>query len=167
MENNGQKWYVYAHTNPINGETFYIGKGTGKRGLTIESRNSQWKRYVQRLELTGVTYSVHILHICSTNEEALDLERIEIHSRLGAFQPLLNKIIPQKKEYPPVFTDTSELIHFVRLKRRSLKLTQKQTSERAGVGLRFIRELEAGKQTLRMDKVNEVLRLFGSKLVPK
>jgi hypothetical protein len=34
-------------------------------------------------------------------------------------------------------------------------------AEKAGVGLRFLRELEQGKQTLRMDKVNQVLKLFG------
>ena len=39
-------------------------------------------------------------------------------------------------------------------------------AERAGVGLRFVRELEQGKQTLRMDKVNDVLALFGDCLGP-
>ncbi|NIA03641.1 MAG: transcriptional regulator, partial [Nitrospirae bacterium] len=38
--------------------------------------------------------------------------------------------------------------------------------DRAGVGLRFIRDLEQGKQTLRMDKVNQVLALFGHCLKP-
>ncbi len=36
----------------------------------------------------------------------------------------------------------------------------------SGVGLRFIRELEQGKETLRMDKVNQVLSLFGAELGP-
>ena len=39
-------------------------------------------------------------------------------------------------------------------------------ADRAGVGLRFIRDLEQGKQSLRMDKVNEVLALFGCRLAP-
>ena len=42
-----------------------------------------------------------------------------------------------------------------------MKLTQPELAEKAGVGLRFIRELEQGKQTLRLDKVNQVLKLFG------
>lgn len=42
-----------------------------------------------------------------------------------------------------------------------VKLTQPELAEKAGVGLRFIRELEQGKETLRLDKVNQVLRLFG------
>ncbi len=55
---------------------------------------------------------------------------------------------------------------FVRLKRKSLKMTQKEMSEKSGVGIRFIRELERGKQTLKMDKVNQVLDLFGYELGP-
>ena len=50
---------------------------------------------------------------------------------------------------------------FVRQKRKAVKLTQPELAETAGVGLRFLRELEQGKQTLRMDKVNQVLKLFG------
>ena len=43
-------------------------------------------------------------------------------------------------------------------------MTQQNLADRAGVGLRFIRELEAGKPTLRMDKVNIVLDMFGQRL---
>lgn len=53
------------------------------------------------------------------------------------------------------------LIKFVKEKRNAAKLTQPELAEKAGVGLRFIRELEQGKQTLRLDKVNQVLHLFG------
>ena len=45
-------------------------------------------------------------------------------------------------------------------------LTQVELARRAGVGLRFVRELEQGKETLRMDKVNQVLALFGHHLAP-
>lgn len=56
---------------------------------------------------------------------------------------------------------------FVKYQRNRQKLTQEQLAERAGVGLRFIRELEQGKETLRMDKVNQVLQLFGHALFAK
>jgi y4mF family transcriptional regulator len=56
---------------------------------------------------------------------------------------------------------TMNLATFVKAKRKSVQLTQPELSEKAGVGLRFIRELEQGKQSLRMDKVNQVLQLFG------
>lgn len=50
---------------------------------------------------------------------------------------------------------------FVKERRRAVKLTQPELAQKAGVGLRFVRELEQGKQTLRLDKVNQVLWLFG------
>jgi y4mF family transcriptional regulator len=53
------------------------------------------------------------------------------------------------------------LANFVKEKRKAVSLTQPELAEKAGVGLRFVRELEQGKQTLRLDKVNQVLRLFG------
>ncbi len=55
---------------------------------------------------------------------------------------------------------------FVKEKRKKLGLTQTELAERAGVGIRFIRELEQGKKTLQMDKVNQVLNLFGQQLGP-
>ena len=60
----------------------------------------------------------------------------------------------------------NELIQFIRQRRNRLKLTQRDLAERAGVGLRFIRDLEQGKQSIRMDKVNQVLALFGHKAGP-
>ena len=58
----------------------------------------------------------------------------------------------------------SSISDFIKEKRKQLKLTQPDLAEKAGVGLRFLRELEQGKQTVRLDKVNQVLALFGSKL---
>ncbi|MEZ4827939.1 MAG: helix-turn-helix transcriptional regulator [Bacteroidia bacterium] len=59
-----------------------------------------------------------------------------------------------------------DLASFVKEKRKLVKLTQPELAEKAGVGLRFIRELEQGKQTLRLDKVNQVLQLFGYEAGP-
>jgi y4mF family transcriptional regulator len=58
---------------------------------------------------------------------------------------------------------------FVKAKRKLVKLTQPELAEKDGVGLRFMRELEQGKQSLRLDKVNQVLQLFGHEAgaVPK
>ncbi len=58
------------------------------------------------------------------------------------------------------------LSDFVRQKRKLSGLTQEELSYKAGVGLRFIRELERGKPTLQLDKVNQILRLFGYELGP-
>lgn len=56
---------------------------------------------------------------------------------------------------------------YLKNKRKQFNLTQQQLAEKAGVGLRFIRDLEQGKITLRMDKVNQVLKLFGQELEPQ
>jgi y4mF family transcriptional regulator len=60
----------------------------------------------------------------------------------------------------------AELQRLIKEKRKQLNLTQPELAEKAGVGLRFVRELEQGKTTLRMDKVNQVLKLFGNELGP-
>jgi y4mF family transcriptional regulator len=53
---------------------------------------------------------------------------------------------------------------FLKSKRKAFNLTQEELAKKAGVGLRVVREMEQGKATLRMDKVNQVLALFGSEL---
>lgn len=53
---------------------------------------------------------------------------------------------------------------FVKQKRKELKLTQENLALSAGVGLRFVRDLEQGKKTLRVDKINDVLALFGKEV---
>jgi y4mF family transcriptional regulator len=53
---------------------------------------------------------------------------------------------------------------FIKQKRKTLKITQEELAFKAGVGLRFVRELEQGKTTLKLDKINQVLDLFGSEL---
>lgn len=59
-----------------------------------------------------------------------------------------------------------ELAIFLKERRKKTGLTQPQLAQKAGVGLRFIRDMEQGKETLRMDKVNQVLKLFGQELGP-
>ena len=61
---------------------------------------------------------------------------------------------------------SKKLVQFLKERRKMLGLTQEELAEKAGVGLRFIRDMEQGKETLRMDKVNQVLALFGHELVP-
>ena len=56
------------------------------------------------------------------------------------------------------------LSDYLKKKRKSFNFTQEELAIKAGVGLRFVREMEQGKTTLRMDKVNQVLALFGAEL---
>ena len=53
---------------------------------------------------------------------------------------------------------------FIKQNRKALGLTQEEFAMRAGLGLRFVRELEQGKKTLRLEKVNQALEVFGAQV---
>ncbi len=57
-----------------------------------------------------------------------------------------------------------KLSEYVKEQRKLHNLTQVELSDKSGVGLRFVRDLEQGKQTLRLDKVNALLAMFGSEI---
>jgi y4mF family transcriptional regulator len=57
-----------------------------------------------------------------------------------------------------------KLASFLKQQRKENKLTQEELARKAGVGLRLIREIEQGKTTMRMDKVKQILSLFGAEL---
>ncbi|HET6244233.1 MAG: helix-turn-helix transcriptional regulator [Bacteroidetes bacterium] len=58
------------------------------------------------------------------------------------------------------------LAEFVKNKRKEAKLTQEQFAERAGVALTIVRKIEQGKENVKLEKVNQVLKMFGHLLVP-
>ena len=60
--------------------------------------------------------------------------------------------------------EQTTLSKYVKAMRKKYNLTQVELSEKSGVGLRLVRELEQGKQTLRLDKVNQILNLFGGEV---
>lgn len=55
---------------------------------------------------------------------------------------------------------------YVKTERKKAGLSQEDFAMRSGLGLRFVRELEQGKETVRMDKVNQALAMFGMEAVP-
>ena len=60
----------------------------------------------------------------------------------------------------------NQIAEFIKKNRKAAGLTKEQFAMRAGLGLRFVRELEQGKETVRMDKVNIALGMFGMEAVP-
>ncbi len=60
----------------------------------------------------------------------------------------------------------NKIAEFIKTTRRAGGLTQQEFAMRSGLGLRFVRELEQGKETVRMDKVNIALAMFGMEAVP-
>lgn len=60
----------------------------------------------------------------------------------------------------------NKIAEFIKQKRKEAGLTQEDFAIRSGLGLRFVRELEQVKETVRMDKVNQALSMFGMEAVP-
>ena len=58
------------------------------------------------------------------------------------------------------------IAEYVKKERKKAGLTQEEFAIRSGLGLRFVRELEQGKETVRMDKVNQALAMFGMTAIP-
>ena len=55
---------------------------------------------------------------------------------------------------------------YIKEEKKKAGLTQEEFAMRSGLGLRFVRELEQGKETVRLDKVNQALAMFGKEAVP-
>ena len=60
----------------------------------------------------------------------------------------------------------NKIATYVKEERKKAGLTQEEFAVRSGLGLRFVRELEQGKETVRLDKVNHALAMFGKEAVP-
>lgn len=60
----------------------------------------------------------------------------------------------------------TNLANFVKSKRKEVNLTPEEFAERAVVALTVVRKIEQGKENLSLAKVNQVLQIFGSKLIP-
>ena len=54
----------------------------------------------------------------------------------------------------------NNLSPIVKSLRKQYNITQEELSLKSGVGLRFVRDLEQGKESLRLDKVNQLLNFF-------
>ena len=66
-----------------------------------------------------------------------------------------------------IIYDMNTLSPTVKLLRKQFNMTQEELSLKSGVGLRFVRDLEQGKSTLRLDKVNQLLDFFNYEMVPQ
>ena len=60
----------------------------------------------------------------------------------------------------------NNIAEYIKNERKKAGMTQEEFALRSGLGLRFVRELEQGKETVRMDKVNQALAMFGMVAVP-
>jgi len=66
-----------------------------------------------------------------------------------------------------IIYDMNMLSATVKSLRKQFNMTQEELSLKSGVGLRFVRDLEQEKLTLRLDKVNQLLDFFNYEMVPQ
>ena len=79
---------------------------------------------------------------------------------------ILKKALPNNAPNGYNKTTMNMIAEFVKTERKKAGLTQEEFAMRSGLGLRFVRDLEQGKKTVRMDKVNQALAMFGMEAVP-
>ncbi len=85
-----------------------------------------------------------------------------IYTRTGIILRKTVEIIPVRV-YIHVM---NKIAKYIKKERMKAGLTQEEFALRSGLGLRFVRDLEQGKETVRLDKVNQALRMFGMETVP-
>lgn len=91
---------------------------------------------------------------------------VELESLNYTQRGIINKVFYYICTRKGIDMEHTVLSDFVKEMRRQFGLTQVDLADKSGVGLRFVRDLEQGKQTLRLDKVNQVLGLFGRQVGP-
>lgn len=120
------------------------------------------KTYVRRGALNGRI----AIHCTRTGRSHTKINK---SSRSGIYFSLLIDFAPER-EYNHIEGDdsmrTDRIATFIRENRKAAGLTQEEFAIRAGLGLRFVHELEQGKKTVRLDKVNQALAMFGMEAVP-
>lgn len=153
---------VYALESPHDGLTYYVGMSeVGLKRPYSHLRSSHSQELKQWIASLGREPVVKILE--REIDDLKDRETYWINEFKKRNAPLINKSIPTIKQLQYADYKVGE---FIKKKRKMLKITQKEFAERSGLGLRFVREVEQGKETCRMDKTLQALALFGATLVP-
>lgn len=187
MENDSKN-LIYGLFCPLTGEIHYVGKTRVgmKRPLTHlnNSHSDKINEWVDGLRKFGLSPEINILETCEDDSELIEKEKYWVYKFVGKGAQLLNiplikaanvlhktklnlLTIPEEEEVELQLNGMESVSEFVKTKRKECKITQKDFADKAGVGLRFLRELEQGeKTTLRLDKVIQVLKMFNATLVP-
>ena len=176
---------IYGLFCPFTDEIYYVGKTTAGISRPLKhltkSHSAKVNEWVDGLKELGHVPDVKILESVESADELREKEQYWVYKFVSQGKRLLNidlvkpaavlletkrrMLSTEVTEVVPI-KPTQYLADFVRKKRKQCRLNQQELADKAGVGLRFVRELEAGKLTLRIDKVHAVLHLFGAVLIP-
>lgn len=166
---------IYSLYCPINNVPVYVGKssvGTIRpfEHIKEKSHSKKVNEWVANLKKCGVQPILLILESDFKEEYMDSKEQYWIHRMLNDGHILLNQI-----NVSPVFFAVkefdreieqdflSEVRMFIKAQRKTHKLTQQELAAKAGVGLRFLRELEQGaKSNFNTESIHKILKLFGN-----
>lgn len=171
------EYIIYALYCPIMGVPVYIGKSESgiKRPfehINDKSHSGKIKEWIRSLKEDGTLPVIVVLEETTNPKHLLDKETFWINKFLSEGHLLLN----QKQIQPAIFTSLqfntnkdvgylSDISCFIKARRKILKITQKELASKAGVGLRFIRDLEQGrKKNFSIQRVAYLLNFMGAKL---
>jgi y4mF family transcriptional regulator len=168
---------IYSLCCPFTNTVHYIGKSTCGMIRPMQhlskSHSEKIVEWVEDLKKINHAPVVKILEHVSLDEDLDTRERYWIQKEINKGALLLNAFL-----ITPLLIshDLDDIINgklndeylrigkFIKEKRKQLKLDQPELAERAGIGLAVLRKIEQGKQNVQINKVNELLALFGSTL---
>ena len=162
--------FIYALKCPLTDEIKYVGQTINGITRPLEhiinkSHSSKVNAWVNGLSEMGLSPHIIILEKELHRKELNSREIYWIHYYIKAGHKLLNvshydfDLTVEKHEENPL--NMLSIAKFVKVCRRKMGYTQPQFSKLAGVGLRFLRELEQGKDHIRMDKVLQCTNILG------
>ena len=172
------RYLIYGLHCPITNNLHYVGKSTSYLTRPMQhmsaSHSDKIREWVGQLKEFGQAPIIRVIEYVEYPEDLDEREKYWIYKSLEDGCYLLNKqhntvkdLITAKLDAKTAYEDNSYKIisNFVRGKRKQFGLSQPELAQKSGVGLRLLREIEQGKKcTLRMDKVNQVLQMFGVEL---
>lgn len=165
---------IYSISCPFTNEIHYIGKTIN--GMTrplshlTNSHSRKVKEWVSELQELGHTPRVGILEYVPAHEDLDGRERYWIQYRLNKGDLLLNDCLVTPLLISPdldnVLNDKGDndilrIGRFLKEKRSSVKLTQEEFAEKAGVALTVVRKIEQGKANMGLEGLLQMLKMFG------
>lgn len=168
------KRLIYALKCPFTNSIHYIGKSTQGMIRPLQhlkqSHSNKINQWVNELQQIGHCPIVEVLEYLNIDDDIDIRERYWIQKELNKGAYLLNSILVSPLLISPnleqILSDDNEfnmlkIANFVKEKRRQIKMTQPEFAERFGISLKVIRKIEQGKSNIMLDRLLEVLHIFG------
>lgn len=169
---------VYGLICPFTDEIRYIGKST--TGLTrplshlSKSHSQKINDWINELKNLHSEPGIIVLEECNNEIILKEKEKFWIYKYVKDKALLLNisyvtsaSLLTRMQLDPDQSDSLFSIRDFIKRERKKQKMKQPELAKGAKVGLRFIRDLEQGKKTLRLDKVSDVLEFLGGQLLVK